>query len=114
MHRCATAVCVQVVFDRETLKYPWHLPVRLLDSTAVYIDSKAALEGRIDIIQSLASISPSEIQGRRAMLSQLAFSLQYSITDSSAESLSARGPDAVEVALAGMLRHADQQAAAQQ
>jgi hypothetical protein len=99
------SACLQVVFDAETLKYPWYFPRRLLTSIAVFISTHQALRGSLDIIAFLSTISAHEIAERRALLQQLAFSLQYSITDSSNEDLVERGPDAVEVALANLLRH---------
>ena len=95
-----------MVFDAETTKYPWYFPRRLLSKIAVFLDSAAVLAGRVDIMSTLESISAQEVRARKQLLKQLAFSLQFSITDTENERLQDRGPDAVEVALAGMLRHA--------
>jgi hypothetical protein len=96
---------MQVIFDAETVKYPWYFPPTLLSAIAIYFDADLALAGNIHVINALKTIEMDEVRARRAVLKDLAFSLQYSMTDTSVEDLERLGPDAVEIALAGMLQH---------
>lgn len=78
----------------------------MLAEIAIILPAAATLRGDTDILAHLGAVPPTEIAARRALLRDLAFSLQYSITDTSPEMLQQWGPDAVEVMLAGMMRHA--------
>lgn len=101
-----------MVFDVETLKYPWYIPAGHLRSYAVVLDAKAVASGRLDVMAALERIPAAEIADKRAAILAILPRLQYSIGDSSDHDLETRGPDAVETALSGMLRHSRQAAAA--
>lgn len=73
--------CLPIIFSVYNLHVsPMHW-ASFARNVSVLIDPNAFIEGRVDLVQTIKSISPADIRAKQTLLSQHAHRLHYSIDD---------------------------------
>lgn len=98
--------CIPVVFAEASRQWPWFLPPRVLPNVTALVprDDALAMRSGAELEALLArEYDSARTAAMRAVMSQHATSLQYSVGDHGSSDAAAVGPDAADVLLWGLV-----------